>query len=208
MGKSGGAGLQHQGGPDHAGLRYSADDVQLGTSGADSLTADGSHTVVNGLAGADSIAGTANAEVLYGAAGADTLDGGAGNDTLIGGQGADVLTGGGGNDVFHIDGCGAHDTLSASTIDQVTDFTSGEDHLQIGHGAATAANFATSTAADFDAALTAANSLFAAGTAHYVAVQIGSDVLVFAEGHGHSAETAALLVGKSLSDISYSDIAG
>lgn len=193
-------------GPEHGGEPPAAADVQFGTTGADTLVADGSHTVVDGLAGDDSIIGSATSELLIGGAGADTIDGGAGNDTLVGGQGADVLTGGAGNDVFRIDCQGGHEALSAATVDQITDFTSGQDHLQLGHLAATASNYATSSASDFASALTTANTLFAGGSTHYVAVQVGSDVIVFADGRDHTAETAVTLVGKSLSNISYSDI--
>jgi Ca2+-binding RTX toxin-like protein len=193
-------------GRDHVDGQPAADDVQFGTTGADTLTADGVHTVVAGLAGDDSIAGSAINEVLVGGAGADTLDGGAGADTLIGGPGVDVLTGGTGNDVFRIDQHDCQVTLAAGTVDQITDFTSGEDHLQFGHGAATASNYATSSATDFASALSSANALFANSATHYVAVQVGADVLVFTDGRDHVAESAVLLVGKSLSDISYSDI--
>ncbi|CAN7185201.1 calcium-binding protein [Phenylobacterium sp. LjRoot225] len=193
-------------GPGHGGVPPTPADMQIGTTGADSLVADGVHTVVNGLAGDDSIAGSTIDEVLIGGAGADTLDGTAGADTLFGGQGVDVLTGGAGNDVFRIDHSRGHETLTAATVDQITDFTSGEDHLKLGHGAATASNYATSTAADFDSALSSANALFASGSTHYVAVQVGSDVLVFTDGRDQVVESAVLLVGKSLSDISYSDI--
>jgi Ca2+-binding RTX toxin-like protein len=193
-------------GPDHAGVPPMGDEIQFGTTGADTLTADGVHTVVAGLAGDDSIAGSAIDEVLSGGAGADTLDGGAGADTLVGGPGPDVLTGGAGNDVFRIDRHDGHATLAAGTVDQITDFTGGEDHQQLGHGAATASNYATSSAADFASALTSADTLFANSATHYVAVQVGTDVLVFTDGHDHVAESAVLLVGKSLSDISYSDI--
>jgi hypothetical protein len=46
-------------GPDHAGAPPTGDEIQFGTTGADTLTADGVHTVVAGLAGDDSIAGSA-----------------------------------------------------------------------------------------------------------------------------------------------------
>uniref|UniRef100_UPI002FE2F520 calcium-binding protein n=1 Tax=Phenylobacterium sp. TaxID=1871053 RepID=UPI002FE2F520 len=53
-----------------------------------------------------------------------TLDGAAGDDILIAGRGADVLTGGAGKDIFRFD------QLSASA-DRITDFTRGEDMLDL-----------------------------------------------------------------------------
>jgi hypothetical protein len=58
-----------------------------------------------------------------GTSASDILSGGDGNDILIGGAGDDILTGGAGADVFVLRGNGGHDTI--------TDFTVGEDTLQM-----------------------------------------------------------------------------
>lgn len=159
---------------------------------------------LRGTAGADSLLGTAADERVRGGAGADTLDGGAGADTLEGGQGADQLTGGAGTDAFKVDGSAK--TLAG--LDRITDFTHGEDKLVFDDHAlaATPDTFATATAADYGAALAAANAKMAAG-ADYVAVQIGTDVIVFATEAGeHHVESAVVLVGRTLTDIGAGDI--
>lgn len=61
---------------------------------------------------------------LNGGKGADVLTGAAGADTLIGGAGADNLTGGADADVFLFYG-------TAEFKDVITDFTHGEDQIQI-----------------------------------------------------------------------------
>lgn len=165
-----------------------------GTAGADTLIGHG---------GADSLSGGDGNDVLRGGFGADTLVGGAGADTLIAGHGAGVLTGGDGADLFVV-----HDGLAktADGLERITDFTHGVDHLRLdGDHAATTANFGTATATDYASALTQAQTLAKAGDA-YVAVQVGSDVVVFSAEHGH-LESSVLLVGKTLTDISASDFA-
>lgn len=81
----------------------------------------------------DAASGNGNAldNTLYGNHLDDTLNGGAGNDILIGGAGNDILTGGSGNDtfLFRADACPA---LSSAGIDTITDFTVGQDKIQLG----------------------------------------------------------------------------
>ena len=77
------------------------------------------------------ITGGAGNDSLTGGAGNDTINGGAGNDTITGGAGADVLTGGAGNDTFVYNvGTTTTDSTPGAT-DEIKDFTSGTDHLQI-----------------------------------------------------------------------------
>jgi Ca2+-binding RTX toxin-like protein len=165
-----------------------------GTAGADRL---------EGGDGDDSISGLAGNDRLEGGKGNDTIDGGDGNDLIRGGHGADLLTGGAGNDTFVIDS-GAK---TAADIDHITDFTTGADRLVFDDApAVTTAGFATDTAADFTTALTDANAKMAAG-ADFVAVQVGTDVIVFADAVGeHHVESAVLLVGKTLADVASTDI--
>lgn len=77
-----------------------------------------------GSAKADVLLGDDVAMVFNGGAGVDRIDGRGGNDTLNGGAGRDKLTGGLGNDVFVF----AKPTEGG---DQISDFTSGSDKLQL-----------------------------------------------------------------------------
>lgn len=191
-----------------------------GGAGNDTLNGGSGNDNLDGGSGSDSLSGGAGNDHLSGGMGneADTLNGGAGNDTLAGGGGADVLTGGTGADAFVVEGPGftfvkghapTANALTLASVDRVLDFTHGEDHISFGfHNTATAANFATATAADFNAALAAANAKIATGASDYVAVKVGADVIVFADAYHNNggADSAVLLVGKSLSDISFGDI--
>lgn len=76
-----------------------------------------------GSAGNDTLTGTNSGEILSGDAGNDVIDAGAGDDIVIDGTGRDTLTGGAGRDVFVL----VDDNLS----DTITDFTLGEDELDL-----------------------------------------------------------------------------
>ena len=92
-----------------------------GTAGNDTLVGTSGPDTINGLGGNDSIDG---------GLGRDVIDAGTGDDTLYGGsEGAineqDSLTGGAGGDHFVIA------QPSGSPVDQITDFVSGTDKLQL-----------------------------------------------------------------------------
>lgn len=72
------------------------------------------------------LTGSAGDDILLGANGADQLVGGQGDDWLAGGKGTDELTGGAGADTFVMS-----DTNGGKSIDRVTDFESGVDHLRL-----------------------------------------------------------------------------
>jgi len=193
-GNAGDPGDDHDHNDNNPGPPVMAAETLTGTDGADRL---------KGGDGDDSISGLGGNDRLEGGKGNDTIDGGAGDDLIRGGKGADVVTGGAGHDTFVIDS-GAK---AATDLDHILDFTHGEDRLVFDDApAATAANFVTDTQADFAHALADANAKMAAG-ADFVAVQVGADVIVFADEVGdHHVESAVLLVGKTLADISSSDI--
>ena len=72
------------------------------------------------------ITGNGQANVIKAGKAGGTINGGAGNDTLYGGAGSDKLTGGAGSDTFvYADGGGT---------DTITDYTAGQDTLQISGG--------------------------------------------------------------------------
>jgi Ca2+-binding RTX toxin-like protein len=76
------------------------------------------------------ITGTTAANTLSGGAGVDSLWGYGGNDTLIGGAGRDTLVGGTGNDLFVFDD-GDFGGATTATADRITDFTNGQDKLDL-----------------------------------------------------------------------------
>jgi len=76
----------------------------------------------------DTMVGSAVRDQFFGMGGNDTLSGGGGNDMLVGGTGADTLTGGTGCDTF------VYQALNNSTVaagDTITDFTQGQDKIQL-----------------------------------------------------------------------------
>jgi hypothetical protein len=79
--------------------------------------------------------GGAGNDSLTGGAGNDSLTGGAGNDTLTGGAGNDSLIGGTGNDIFRYVALtdSNADTLTGAnlTFDTITDFTKGQDTINV-----------------------------------------------------------------------------
>ena len=83
---------------------------------------------VYGMTGNDWIRGEDGNDRLVGESGNDTIYGGAGDDVLIGGTGRDVMTGDGGADTFIFV---AIDESAAGVADQITDFTSGTDHIDL-----------------------------------------------------------------------------
>ena len=115
---------------------YSKNVVIKGGAGKDTLT---------GGSSSDKLIGGAGNDVLYGGYGNDTLDGGAGNDSLLGQNGYNVLIGGAGNDTLN-GGSGYNSTLTggagkdvffyepASGNYIITDYTAGQDTIQLGYG--------------------------------------------------------------------------
>ena len=154
--------------------------------------------------GAQTLVGTDGADRLRGGAGDDTLSGGAGDDVLRGGKGADLLTGGDGNDVFRIDDRAA----TVDGLDRIADFTHGQDKIVFDDDdrpPLTADHFATATATDYADALAQAKLLIGSGDADVVAIQLGADVVVFADENENEIEAGVLLVGRSLTDVAFDD---
>ncbi len=137
------------------------------------------------------------ADTLSGGAGADTLDGGSGDDVINGGAGHDVITTGAGADIVMV-GLSASGT-TAATADSIADWSSA-DKLIFASVPASGAEYAESTAADYSAASTYAGGLIASGAANVVAVQVGGDVVVFADSAANngSADDVVMLTGKGL----------
>jgi Ca2+-binding RTX toxin-like protein len=90
--------------------------------------------VFHGADGDDKVLGRGGDDQLFGGGGNDTLDGGLGNDILSGGLGADVLMGEQGADIFKytsVDESSGAVVNGVVQIDDITDFTQGEDKIDL-----------------------------------------------------------------------------
>ena len=97
-----------------------ADDRYINTSGT-------TGQVVDGHDGIDTIILGSGDDTLIGNTGSDTLSGGGGADILNGGLGNDIMTGGAGADQFTF----AVGDFVGQMGDQITDFVSGEDTIEL-----------------------------------------------------------------------------
>jgi Ca2+-binding RTX toxin-like protein len=176
-----------------------------GLAGAAQIIFPDSSQMLVGSAGGDVLTGGAHGDGLFGGFGDDTLNGGPGDDALQGGPGADVLTGGAGRNLFIVS-AGESPPVTGQ-MDTITDWSSG-DALTFFRGPTVPSSYVESTAADFASAKTFANAQIAGGTVEYVAMQVGGDVIVFADSHGDHgvAEDAVILAGRTLADIDASNI--
>jgi Ca2+-binding RTX toxin-like protein len=145
------------------------------------------------------ITGGDGSNVIVSGAGADAISGGAGNDTITAGAGRDIIDGGAGADRFNF----AHgDTTANNGLWDVINNWNAADKLHFAGAAVTAATYTELTAADALTAFNQATADIAAGAHNVVVVQVGGDVLVFADsGDNNTIGDAVVLVGKSLADI-------
>ncbi|WP_417211437.1 beta strand repeat-containing protein [Antarctobacter sp.] len=98
----------------------SGNDQLVGQGGSDSLLGEGGDDTIDGGAGSDR---------LFGGADNDVLRGGDGEDMLAGGPGLDVLTGGNDADVFVFASAG--DAGLGALRDQILDFETGVDLIDV-----------------------------------------------------------------------------
>lgn len=184
----------------------SGQDTLMGGGGADTLDSPAGNAaggdLLVGEAGDDLMFARDGTNILRGGDGRDRMTAGSGADTLNGGAGADTLAGGAGADLFQqLDPY--ENLMTLSGIDSITDW-SVSDRIQLKF--AGAPGYTETTAADFAAAQSAAQTQFAGGTVEVVAVQVGADVILFTDGTAANViDTAAVLVGRSLADISASN---
>jgi len=90
--------------------------------------------VFHGADGDDKVVARAGDDQLFGGGGNDTLVGDEGNDILSGGTGADVLIGGQGADIFKytaVEESSGAVVNGVQQIDDITDFTQGEDKIDL-----------------------------------------------------------------------------
>jgi Ca2+-binding RTX toxin-like protein len=216
-------------GNDVININSAASVVTLGNAsiGNSVTTGAGFDTVVSG-SGFDTISTGGGNDFINGGAGNDVINGGAGDDVIVGGPGTDTLFGGGGQDIFAFSFNDSNGVAGA--IDQIRDWTGGVNFLHFGStasltqiqtdianhtNAGTNLNYLETTATDFNDAINQANAHL--GSGKFVAVQIGGDTVVFADdnnagntgasdGHITSADSAVVLVGRTLADIDFSSI--
>jgi Ca2+-binding RTX toxin-like protein len=100
----------------------SGNDTLGGATGGDLSDED----TIYGLDGADSISGGTGDDILDGGDGDDALNGQDDNDILYGGDGEDTLYGGAGEDIFVLE-----DVTAFNDVEQVMDFNSSDDTLDI-----------------------------------------------------------------------------
>ena len=192
---------------DHAGdgARIDAGD------GDDRVTASGRGTVFGGE-GADtidtfslgqSISGGGGADSLHGSSRADTLTGDAGDDVIDAGIGADVLFGGAGADSFLLFGRDGPPQLGSAA--RIGDWSS-EDRIRFAASFSEPPTYIEATAQDFQGAVSNAQTLLTANENAVVAIQLGADVIVFSGRTVGTTDTAVVLVGRTLNDISASNI--
>jgi Ca2+-binding RTX toxin-like protein len=161
----------------------------------------GADTII-GRGGQDTLLGGEGADSLNGGADGDLLNGGAGADTLNGGAAADFLSGGADADRFVFDTNSA--SIDLAGADRITDWSS-EDQLSF--NTAAPPGYVETTATDFAGALAAVQSLLPQGSTEVVAVQVGADVVVFADGQpGNTIHSLVILVGRTLADISSANV--
>lgn len=109
------------------------DDVLSGGASTDILHGGSGNDLIFGGGGFDTLLGTQGNDALHGDEGNDLLDGGTGNDFLFGGTGTDTIIGGHGDDVMA--GGAGHDVFVFTKgavltgVDQITDFTFGQDRV-------------------------------------------------------------------------------
>ena len=163
------------------------------TGGLEVLQLQGSADLTGiGNALANALTGNAGDNRLFGGLGNDKLMGGDGDDALRGGFGADKLTGGDGADSFIFTSLGQTGT-TGMTEDTITDFTQGEDHIDLHAidaitGNATADHFTFIGAAAFS---------HVAGQLH--AVQSGAATLAEMDVNGDAVADAVIRLSGLLS---------
>ena len=120
----GGAGADHlEGGRHRDTVSYAGSSAAV-TVNLATGTASGGDAQGDRLFEFENVRGSTHGDTLTGDSGGNRLFGEAGHDTLEGGAGADRLEGGAGSDTFVF--------LAANGNDRITDFTNGEDLIDLG----------------------------------------------------------------------------
>ena len=156
---------------------------------------------------AGAIHGEAGMDMLRGTAGSDQIDGGADDDIIFSSGGGDALTGGTGRDTFVFG-------LVTLTPDRITDFTSGQDHLNLSLVNPTSVTIGSSGGLTLLSVATAAGSFTIEVSGRVAMSDIhlststftgtsGNDALIAVAGGSHlfGGEGRDLLIGLSGDDV-------
>ena len=175
-----------------------------GGSGNDNLTGGEGGDSLGGGEGLDNLDGGGGDDTLLANAGIDTVSGGDGLDIVVGGADTDFLRGGNDTDIFSF--ASGDSGVTAGSLDQILDWQV-SDLITFGTGPAadgSDGNYIELSATSYADAQNLANSQIASNSKEYVVVQVGADVVVFADvdGGADDAEDAVVLVGRTLADIS------
>lgn len=176
-------------------------ETMSGGAGNDVILSFGNETgdLLDGGDGNDRLQARGGANTLLGGAGNDSMEGGIGNETFDGGAGFDTLAGGFGADLFiEDDGIGVQFVIS-TTLNRITHWET-SDHIQL-RGKITADQYVERTADTLFAAQNTAETALQGG-AEVVAIQVGTDVVIYTDvSAGASIHNAILLAGRTLADI-------
>lgn len=110
------------------------DDVLSGGSGngADTIRGGSGNDGISGGDGDDELSGGVGNDVISGGSGANVITGGEGEDRLIvEGNSGSTLTGGAGDDTFQFNFEQENPDGETGTVNEITDFTPGEDKIRI-----------------------------------------------------------------------------
>jgi len=161
--------------------------------------------LAGGTDAADTLQAVGGGDLLRGFGGDDTLIGGNGRDTLVGGVGADKLTGGLGDDTFvFAKGDTTWSLNSDAGVDVITDWEA-TDRLSFGPSGGEIIHYGEQTATNWLAAATTAPQIMASQHLSHLAMQVGTDVYVFAAPNG-SVENVVKLANTTLDKISADNI--
>jgi serralysin len=167
------------------------DDTITTGNGADHINGNLGNDVIHVGNGNNIILGGQGDDTIWVGSGNNVLEGNLGNDVFHAGTGIDVFTGDGGPDLFIFS---SGDALAGKGgfWDEITDFASGSDKINLGHTVATLLH-ATQSFADTSSAMAYAQTLMngAANAADAVALQVGSDTFLFYNDVGNSLTVTA-----------------
>lgn len=175
-----------------------AHDELHGDAGADTVTDFGT--------GDDSLDGGDGDDLIQVGSGHATATGGAGNDTIEIRGGGNVLFGGSGGDLFMIETTASRAADAPALRNMIMDWAS-EDHIRNTTLDLSHMTYSERTASDETEAV---NSLISMAPNEIVAVQVGTEVIVFMQpnvisGLAISNVEAIVLVGRTLADIDASN---